>query len=108
MTDNIVVLCTCGSQEEADRLADLLVGKRLAACVTLIPGVQSVYRWKGAIERSREFLLMIKTSQKCFKQMNAELAKAHSYDVPEVIALPIVDGSAAYLEWIAESLENVT
>ncbi len=104
----MVVLCTCASQEEADRLADLLVGKRLAACVTVIPGVQSVYRWKGAIERSREFLLIIKTSQRCFEQMTAELVQAHSYDVPEVIALPVVAGSAAYLEWMAESLENVT
>ncbi len=108
MTGDLVVLSTCGSQEEADRLADLLVGQRLAACVTVVPGVQSVYRWKGAIERSREFLLIIKTSQKCFEQMSAELVRAHSYAVPEVVALSVVAGSAAYLEWMAESLENVT
>jgi periplasmic divalent cation tolerance protein len=103
--DEIVVLVTCGSAREAGRIAQALVEARLAACVnTLNAPIRSVYRWKGKIEAAREFLLLVKTSRKHFGALRRTVTCLHSYDVPEIIALPIVTGSPAYLQWIAESL----
>ena len=104
MTDKIVVLSTCGSAEEAERIARALVSKRLAACVNLFPQVRSIYRWKGAVEDSQETLLVIKSSRELFDELCAEIQKLHSYEVAEVIAMPIVDGSEAYLEWLGREL----
>ena len=104
MTDKIVVLSTCGTQEEADRLATLLVEKRLAACVNVLPGVQSVYHWRGAVERSQEFLLVIKSSRELFDRLCTALSTGHTYETPEVIALPIVAGAEPYLEWLDREL----
>ena len=98
MTDKIVVFNTCGSTEEAERIARALVSKRLAACVNLLPAVRSIYRWKGAVEDAQETLLVIKSSRALFDELRAEIEKLHSYEVAEVIAIPIVDGSEAYLE----------
>ena len=100
MTDKIVVLTTCESEEQAQRIAKHLVEKRLAACVTIVPGARSVYRWKGAIEEASELLLVIKTRRELFAALSSELASVHTYEVPEVIALPIVDGSEDYLAWL--------
>ncbi len=100
MTDKIVVLSTCESAEQAEKLARALVEQRLAACVNIIPGMRSVYRWKGAIEDTGEFLLLIKSRRDLFDQMRLEIEKQHSYEVPEVIALPIVEGAENYLEWL--------
>ena len=104
MTDKIVVLSTCGSPEEAERIARALVAKRLAACVNLIPAVRSIYRWKGAVEDAQETLLVIKSSRTLFDELRAEIEKLHSYEVAEVVAIPIVDGSEAYLEWLGREL----
>jgi periplasmic divalent cation tolerance protein len=105
MTDKIVVLSTCGSAEEASRIGRALVEKRLAACVNLMPGIRSVYRWKDAIEDEQEVLLVIKSSRPLFDQLRAEIEKMHSYEVPEVIAVPIVDGAEGYLGWLERELE---
>jgi len=100
MTDKIVVLCNCDSEQEAARLARHLVEQRVAACVNILPGVRSVYRWKGAIEEASEWLLTIKSRRDQFPTLRAEIEKIHSYETPEIIAMPIVDGSEAYLAWI--------
>ena len=100
MTDKIVVLCSCGSTEEADRIAGGLVEAKSAACVSILPGARSVYRWQGAVERSTEWLLIIKSRRDLFPRLRAEIERLHSYEVSELIALPVVDGSAAYLDWI--------
>ena len=104
MTDKIVVLSTCGSPEEADRIARALVSKRLAACVNILPGVKSIYRWKDGIEDATESLLVIKSSRALFDELRAEIEKVHSYEVAEVIAVQIVEGSEAYMEWLAHEL----
>ncbi len=104
MTDKIVVLSTCSSAEEAERIARALVSKRLAACVNLLPAVRSIYRWKEAVEDAQETLLVIKSSRALFEDVRAEIEKLHSYEVAEVIAMPIVDGSEAYLEWLGREL----
>lgn len=106
MTDKIVVLSTCASEEEAARIARELVGARLAACVNVLPGVRSVYWWQGAVEDSAECLLVIKSSRAHFERLRAALESAHSYEVPEIVALPVVDGSAKYLDWLQSNLVN--
>lgn len=104
MTDKIVVLNTCATEDEAERLARLLIDQRLAACVSIVPRVRSFYRWKGAVERSDECLLVIKSSRALFEDLRAAVEKAHSYEVPEVLALPVLEGAAQYLEWLAANL----
>jgi periplasmic divalent cation tolerance protein len=104
MSDKIVVLSTCGSPQEAQRLAHALVEKRLAACVNIVSGVRSVYRWKDAIEDEEEVLLVIKTSRPLFEELRNEILRLHSYEVPEVIALEVVDGSEGYLAWLDREL----
>lgn len=106
MTDKIVVLSTCATEEEAERLARLLVGERLAACVSVVPSLRSYYRWKGAIESAGECLLVIKTSRELFGPMRAAVEKAHSYDLPEMLALPVVEGSARYLDWLQAGIRS--
>jgi periplasmic divalent cation tolerance protein len=106
MTDKIVVLSTCASAEEAQRVARALVEKRLAACVNVMPGVRSVYRWQDAIEDEEEVLLLIKTSRALLEDLRNEIERLHSYEVPEVIALPVVDGSERYLAWMSRELAH--
>lgn len=104
MTDKIIVLTTCGSEEEGRRIARGLVEKRLAACVNLAGGVRSVYRWKGAIEEDAEHLLIIKSRRDLFERLCGELEALHPYELPEVVALAVVDGSEAYLGWLDREL----
>jgi periplasmic divalent cation tolerance protein len=105
MTDKIVVLVTCGSRKEARKIARALVERRLAACVNEIgAAVTSVYRWKGKLETAKEFLLFIKTTKKRLAALREAIRELHSYELPEIIALPIVEGSRAYLDWIGESV----
>lgn len=104
MTDKIVVLSTCDSEEQALRIAHILVERRLAACVNILPGARSVYRWKEKIEDSAELVLVIKTRRDLFDGVYAEIQKIHSYETPDIIALPIVDGSEAYLAWLDREL----
>jgi periplasmic divalent cation tolerance protein len=100
MTDKVVALTTAGSMEEARRIAHHLVETRVAACVTFAPGVTSVYRWKGAVEEAGEVLLVIKSRRDLFARLEAELRRVHSYEVPELILLPVVEGAAPYLDWL--------
>jgi periplasmic divalent cation tolerance protein len=106
MTDKILVLTTCGSAEEAARLARLLVESRLAACVAVTPGVRSIYRWQGAIEESEEWSLAIKSRRDLFEALSAELRRLHSYETPEIMAIPVLEGGAAYLEWMDGELRS--
>jgi len=104
MTDKIVVLSTCETEEEAVRVARHLVEKKLAACVNILPQARSVYRWKGKIEEASEFVLIVKSRRDLFDALRAEIVELHSYELPEVIALPLVDGSAEYLAWLDREL----
>lgn len=97
----IVVMLTAASREEAARLAEMLVGARLAACVQILPEMESVYRWEGAIRREPEFLLLAKTTAGRFTALEREVRALHSYETPEIVALPVTDISAPYLEWLA-------
>ena len=104
MTDKIVVLTTCASAKEAQRLAHALVEKKLAACVNVLPGVRSVYHWKDAVEEEEEVLMLIKSSRALFDRLRSEIERQHSYELPEVIALPVVEGSESYLIWLDREL----
>jgi len=109
MTDKIVVLVSCGSAKEAKGIARVLVKGRLAACVNILQApVESIYRWKGEVESAKEILLVIKTSRTRFATLCKEVQRLHSYDTPEIIALPIEAGSRSYLEWISSSVRQAT
>ena len=105
MTDKRVVLTTTSSLEEAKKIARVLVERRLAACVNIVPKIESVYRWEGTIEEAQEYLLIIKTTQKTFEQLRDAILELHSYTVPECIALPVESGITPYLNWIDESVD---
>jgi periplasmic divalent cation tolerance protein len=106
VTDKFVVLVTCSSSAEAQRIAHAAVDARLAACVNILPGaVQSIYRWRGKVESARERLLLIKTSRAKLAKLRSVVERLHSYDVPEFIAIPIAAGSPGYLAWMDECLE---
>jgi periplasmic divalent cation tolerance protein len=105
MTGKIVVLVTCGSANEARKIARAVVEQRIAACASIVTTpVDSIYRWKGKVESAKEFLLIIKTTQSRFAKLQAEVKRLHSYGVPEIIALPISRGAANYLDWISKSV----
>jgi periplasmic divalent cation tolerance protein len=104
MTDKRIVLSTAGSEDEARKIAQFLVERQLAACVNIVPQVESIYRWQENVESSREWLLVIKTSADQFPTVRDAIREMHSYDLPECIALAIEDGSSQYLEWLGESL----
>ncbi len=104
MTDKRLVLSSAGSQKEARKIAHALVERRLAACVNIVPGVESIYRWQGKVETAAEWLLQIKTTAEAFPLLRDALAELHSYEVPECIALVVEDGGVSYLEWIGESV----
>lgn len=100
----IVIFITSGSEEEAKRLGRILVEEKLAACVNIIPGVESLYWWKGKIESSKEWMLVVKTQGKMVNRIVKRVKEIHSYEIPEVIALPIVEGNRDYLQWISDVL----
>ena len=99
----LIILCTCPDQTTAERIAEAVVSERLAACVNIAPGLTSIYRWEGQIQRETELLLLIKTRQAVYPQLEARIRELHPYQVPEIIALPIQTGSATYLNWIADN-----
>ncbi len=104
---NRVVLVMCGTLTEGRRIARRVVGKGLAACVNIILSpAESFYTWKGKLEKTREFLLVIKTTAKRLAELENEVKRLHSYDVPEFVALPIAEGSRKYLSWLEESAAN--
>jgi len=100
MTDKIVVLTTCDSETHAEQLARHLVEHRFAACVNILPKARSIYRWQEKIEDASEWVLLIKSRRDLFAALRAEIQRLHTYEIPEVIALPVVDGSEAYLGWL--------
>jgi len=104
MTDKKIALTTTGALEEARKIAHALVERRLAACVNIIPQVQSIYRWKEKVEEAQEWLLVIKTTGDAFPRVEETIKDLHSYALPECICLEIEDGSAEYLKWIEESV----
>ncbi len=99
----LVVLMTAPDRDEASRIAELLVNSRLAACVQILPEVQSVYRWKGEVERNTEILLLAKTTSDKFDELDRAVREIHSYDTPEIIALPVNAASESYLNWLLAS-----
>jgi periplasmic divalent cation tolerance protein len=105
MTDKVLVFTTAGSDAEARNIANELVERRLAACVNIVPRIQSVYRWEGKVESAEEFLLMIKTTDARSADIKAALRELHSYDLPECVVISMQDGSAEYLRWIEESVD---
>lgn len=104
MTGNKLVLTTTGSREEAQRIGRVLVERRLAACVNIVPGIESIYRWQDKIEHSDECLLIIKSTGAAIDQLCVAIKELHSYELPECICVEIEDGSAEYLKWLSESV----
>ncbi len=106
MSDLMVVLVTASSQEEADDIATELVNSMLAACVNVIPGITSVYRWEGKLQHSQEWLLVIKSRRDVLDTLVQRVQTMHSYDLPEIIALPLTGGSDAYLGWLDREIHG--
>lgn len=104
MTDFQIILCTCEDRKQAERIAHRLVELQLAACVNVFPGVQSIYRWQGAVESATECLILIKTSARHSNEVQSTIASLHSYEVPEFLVLPVSGGSESYLAWLEASL----
>jgi periplasmic divalent cation tolerance protein len=96
----LLVLSTCPDAETAQRIAGALVEGQLAACVSVLPGLQSTYRWEGAVETAREHLLLIKTRAECYAEVESAVRALHPYTVPEVLGVPVSEGYAGYLLWI--------
>ena len=105
MTDKKIVLTTAGSSEEARKIGQMLVERRLAACVNIVPQIESIYRWQVKVESAREWLLIVKTTGSCYERVWEAISELHSYELPECICIGIEDGGAAYLEWIGQSVE---
>lgn len=107
-SEAIVVFMTAADRDEAGRLAEMLVVARLAACVQILPEMESVYRWEGRIERQREVLLLAKTTSAKFADLEREVRALHSYETPEIVAVPLTTASVPYLRWLSDSLNTVT
>lgn len=99
----LLVLCTCPDDVTAVEIANALVAERLAACVNRLPGVESLFHWQGEVDRATEELLLIKTTAQAYPALEARLAALHPYELPEIIAVPLAKGAAAYLKWIEDS-----
>jgi periplasmic divalent cation tolerance protein len=104
MTDKVLVLTTAGNEAEAEKIAHELVERRLAACVNIVPRIQSVYRWEGKIETAEECLLVIKTTKSRGAEVQGAIRELHSYDLPECIAISVETGTEEYLKWIEDSV----
>ncbi|MBL8177798.1 MAG: divalent-cation tolerance protein CutA [Bryobacterales bacterium] len=107
MTGKIVVLCNCGSMDEAQSVARGLVERRQAACVNIVQGVHSIYRWQGRVEEAAEWMLVIKTQQTLYAEVESTIRELHSYTTPEIVAVAIDRGLPAYLDWILEETSPV-
>jgi periplasmic divalent cation tolerance protein len=105
VTDKVVIFVTAASRQECRRIARHLVEGKLAACVNITPTVESVYRWEGKVTAEKEFLMFIKSNRELFPDIKAEISKIHSYHTPEIICLPIIDGSRNYLQWMEDSVK---
>jgi len=105
MPDSLVVFVTCGSEEEALKIAHALVEERVAACVNLVSPIRSIYRWEGKVWNENEWLLIIKTQMLRFDDLEKRVKSLHSYSIPEIIALPITKGYSSYLNWLKETTD---
>jgi periplasmic divalent cation tolerance protein len=105
VTDKVVIFVTAASRGECKKIARHLVETRLAACVNISQPIESVYRWEGQIAEEKEFLLIIKSTRELFPEIRTEISKVHSYHTPEIICLPVIDGSRNYLQWISDSVK---
>lgn len=106
-SDAMIILCTCPAKDDvAQSLATALVESGRVACVNILPQVQSIYRWQGQIENDAEILLIIKSTHDCYEEIEQMLKKLHPYDVPEIIMLPIQQGSSDYLKWLTDAVSN--
>ncbi len=108
MTDKRIVLTTAGSAEEARKIANALIERRVVACVNIVPQIASIYRWQGKVEEACEWLLIVKTTIAAFDQVRRAIAELHSYELPECVCLTVDDGSPTYLQWIADSVAAPT
>ena len=106
MTDKAVIMVTAASRRECRKIARHLVEAKLAACVNITQPVESVYRWEGKLANDNEFLMLIKSTRGLFPQIKAAISKIHSYHTPEIICLPIIDGSRNYLQWLSDSVKQ--
>ncbi len=106
MTDKVVVLITASSRRECKKIAQHLVEAQLAACVNITQGIESVYRWEGKIQTDPEYLMIIKTTRELFDELKHAVGQIHSYHTPEIICLPIIDGSRNYLDWVENSVKK--
>ena|SRR3990167_2914905 len=102
---HIVIFVTAKDRDEAAKIAEKLVADKLIACANIVPGIQSVFRWEGEVDRADEVLLILKTGKNLFGKVVETVKSLHSYDLPEIIALPIIDGSKDYLAWIDSSVQ---
>ena len=102
MTDVMILLCTCGNREEARQIARALVEEQLAACVTILPPVESIYRWQGKVEHAEEIQILIKSIGEKFAKLNQRITELHSYDTPEILSVPVAEGSDKYIRWLRE------
>lgn len=100
MTEALVVITTTETRQDAERLAHLLVERELAACVQILPQITSVYRWQGKVEQADEFLLFIKSTREAYPELETAIRENHTYQTPEIIALPVEAGSDGYLNWL--------
>ena len=105
MTDKVVILVTAANRRECLSIAKHLIEARLAACVNITPGIESVYRWEGKLNRAKEYLMLIKSTRELFAEIKREISRIHSYHTPEIICLPIIDGSRNYLQWVGDSVK---
>ena len=105
-SEPIVVLITAASREEANQIAELLISAQLAACVQILPEIESFYRWQGEVKRAQETLLLAKTVASRFDELESRVRALHSYETPEIIAVPVTDSSAPYLEWLLSEVEK--
>ena len=106
MDNTILIYNTVPNEETAQKIAEELVGKKLAACVSMVPGLKSVYRWEGKVEQANEICLMIKTTSDRLEELQANLLALHPYTVPEIIAVPITGGLPTYLQWIVDETSS--
>jgi periplasmic divalent cation tolerance protein len=104
MSEALMVFCTCEDRVEARRIASHLVEERLAACVNILAGVESVYRWEGTVSKAEEVQLLIKTVRDRYPALQRRITELHSYDTPEIVAVAIADGSEKYLRWLQEQV----
>ena len=105
MTQARIVLTTTGSQEEAQKIARAVVERKLAACVNIVPRIESIYRWQGRVESATEWLLVIKTEARAFERLRDSIKELHSYELPECVMVEVTDGSKEYLGWIEDNVK---